>query len=98
MWSNSVFYPDDAPGDAKGHVAALTSQAIARVIMMGEGGCGTLGAPSWRLPQRAKEDAERQRLLDLAEPRGVPLSDARAERAAAAGQGARLEERIKEST
>jgi hypothetical protein len=28
----------------------------------------------------------------------VPLSEARAARAAAAGQGARLEERIKEST
>jgi cytochrome c oxidase assembly factor CtaG len=98
MWSNSVFYPDYAPGEAKWHIAAVTDQSIAGVIMMLEGGFVTLGVLSWLFLEWAKQDTERQRLLDLAEQRGVPLSDARAERAAAAGQGARLEERIKEST
>jgi putative membrane protein len=98
MWSNSVFYPDYAAGEAKWHISAVTDQSIAGVIMMVEGGFVTLGVLSWLFLQWAQQDTERQRLLDLAESRGVPLSDARAARAAAAGQGARLEERIKEST
>jgi ribosomal protein L12E/L44/L45/RPP1/RPP2 len=66
--------------------------------MMVEGGFVTFGVLAWLFLQWAQQDTERQRLLDLAESRGVPLSEARAARAAAAGQGARLEERIKEST
>jgi putative membrane protein len=95
MWSNSVFYPDYAAGEAKWHISAITDQSLAGVIMMVEGGFVTLGVLAWLFLEWAKQDTERQRLLDLAESRGVPLSDARAARAAAAGQGARLEERIK---
>ena len=95
MWSNSVFYPDYAGGEAKWHIAAVTDQSIAGVIMMVEGGFVTLGVLSWLFLEWAKQDTERQRLMDLADARGVALSDARAARAAAAGQGARLEERIK---
>jgi cytochrome c oxidase assembly factor CtaG len=95
MWSNSVFYPDYAAGEAKWHISAVTDQSIAGVIMMVEGGFVTLGVLSWLFLEWAKQDTERQRLLDLADSRGVPLSDARAARAAAAGQGARLEKRIK---
>jgi putative membrane protein len=97
MWSNSVFYPDYGGGEAKWHIAAVTDQSIAGVIMMVEGGFVTLGVLSWLFLEWAKQDTERQRLVDLADARGVPLSDARAARAAAAGQGARLEERIKGS-
>jgi putative membrane protein len=95
MWSNSVFYPDYSGGEASWHISAVTDQSIAGVIMMVEGGFVTLGVLSWLFLEWAKQDTERQRLLDLAESRGVPLSDARAARAAAAGQGPRLEERIK---
>jgi cytochrome c oxidase assembly factor CtaG len=98
MWSNTVFYPDYAAGEAKWHISAVTDQSIAGVIMMVEGGFVTFGVLAWLFLQWAQQDTERQRLLDLAESRGVPLSEARAARAAAAGQGARLEERIKEST
>jgi putative membrane protein len=98
MWSNSVFYPDYAAGEAHWDISAVTDQSIAGVIMMVEGGFVTLGVLAWLFLEWAKQDTERQRLLDLAEQRGVPLSEARAARAAAAGQGARLEERIKEST
>ena len=38
MWSNSVFYPDYAAGEAKWHISAVTDQSIAGVIMMVEGG------------------------------------------------------------
>jgi cytochrome c oxidase assembly factor CtaG len=95
MWSNSVFYPDYARGEAKWHISAITDQSLAGVIMMVEGTFVTLGVLAWLFLEWAKQDTERQRLLDLAEQRGVPLTDARAARAAAAGQGARLEERIK---
>jgi putative membrane protein len=98
MWSNTVFYPDYAAGEAKWHISAVTDQSIAGVIMMVEGGFVTFGVLAWLFLVWAQQDTERQRLLDLAESRGVPLSEARAARAAAAGQGARLEERIKEST
>jgi hypothetical protein len=63
--------------------------------MMVEGGFVTLGVLAWLFLEWARQDTERQRLLDLAEQRGVPLSEARAARAAAAGQGGRLEERLR---
>ncbi|MGA8218128.1 MAG: cytochrome c oxidase assembly protein [Solirubrobacterales bacterium] len=95
MWSNSVFYPHYAAGEAKWHIAAITDQSLAGVIMMVEGGFVTLGVLSWLFLEWAKQDTERQRLMDLADAEGFALSDARAARAAAAGQGARLEKRIK---
>jgi len=98
MWSNSVFYPNYAAGEAKWHISAISDQSIAGVIMMVESGLVTLGVLSWLFLQWAQQDTERQRLLDLADSQGVALSDARAARAAAAGQGARLEERIKGSS
>jgi cytochrome c oxidase assembly factor CtaG len=98
MWANSTFYPDYAAGEAKWHLSAVTDQGVAGVIMMAESGFVTLAILAWLFLEWARQDTERQRLLDLAEQRGVPLSEARAARAAASGQGARLEERIKEST
>ena len=79
-------------------IEPLTDQGVAGVIMMVEGGLVTLGTLAWLFLLWAKQDSERQRLVDLAESRGVPLSDARAARAAAAGQGARLEERIEDTS
>jgi putative membrane protein len=95
MWSSSVFYPHYAGGEASWHIDAISDQSIAGVMMMVEGGFLTLGVLAWLFLQWAQQDTERQRLMDLADSRGVALSDARAARAAAAGQGARLEERIK---
>lgn len=96
MWSGTVFYPDYAPGEAEFGISPLTDQGIAGVIMIGEGGLLTLGVLVWLFLQWAEQDSERQRLVELAEERGVPLSDARARRAVAAGQGARLERRLRE--
>jgi putative membrane protein len=96
MWSNTVFYPDYAPGEAHWNLSPLTDQGIAGVIMTVEGGFVTLGVLAWLFLVWARQDTERQRLLDLADERGVPLSEARAARAAAAGQGARLEERLRQ--
>jgi hypothetical protein len=63
--------------------------------MMGEGMLVTLGVIVWLFFRAAREVDERQRLLDLADATGFPLDEQRAARAVAAGQGARLEERIR---
>jgi ribosomal protein L12E/L44/L45/RPP1/RPP2 len=64
--------------------------------MMIESTFVTLGVLAWIFFQVAREGTERQRLLDLAEARGVPLDEARAARAVAAGQGGRLEQRLRD--
>jgi putative membrane protein len=96
MWSNEVFYPDYAPGEADWNISPLTDQSIAGVIMTVEGGFVTLGVLAWLFLLWAKQDTERQRLVDLAESRGIALSSERAERAARAGTGGRLEERLRQ--
>ena len=96
MWSNDVLYPDYASGEARWHISPLTDQGIAGVIMTAEGGLVTLGILAWLILLWAKQDSERQRLLDLADTTGVPLDEARAGRAVAAGQGGRLEERLRQ--
>lgn len=94
MWSGSVFYPDYAPGEAEWGITPLGDQGVAGVIMTVEGGLVTLGVLVWVFLRWASEDEERQRLLDLADERGISLDEARAARAVAAGEGARLRERI----
>jgi putative membrane protein len=95
MWSNTVFYPDYAPGEADFGIEPLTDQGTAGIIMTTEGGFVTLGVLAWLFLMWAQQDTEKQRLIELAEERGVELPEGRAERAVKAGQGARLEERIR---
>jgi hypothetical protein len=64
--------------------------------MMIEGTLLTLGLFAWLFFRAAREGEERQRLLDLAQERGIALDESRAARAVAAGQGGRLEERQRE--
>jgi putative membrane protein len=97
MWSGAVLYPVYAEGEAYWGVDPLTDQGIAGAIMMAEGGLVTLAVLSWVLLRWAERDTEKQRLLDLARERGIALDEGRADRAVAAGHGARLEERLKES-
>jgi len=94
IWSGSPLYPDYAAGEAAHGLAPLADQGAAGVVMMVEQGLVTLGLFAWLFFRAARESEERQRLLDLAAERGVPLDEARAARAVAAGQGARLRERI----
>ncbi len=94
MWSGTVLYTIYAPGERHWHISALADQSTAGVIMMIEGTFLALGVLAWVFFQVAREGIEKQRLLDLAHDRGVPLDERRAQRAVAAGQGQRLEERI----
>jgi putative membrane protein len=98
MWSGTVFYPDYAAGEASWDISPLADQGAAGVVMTLEQGLVTLGLFTWLFFRWADETEERQRLLDLAHARGIPLDEARAARAVAAGQGARLEERLREDS
>ena len=62
--------------------------------MMFESTAVTLAVLTWLFFRWAREDTERQELLDYAAAEGVDLDPARAGRAVAAGQGERLRERI----
>jgi putative membrane protein len=97
IWAGTPLYPDYAGGDAFWGISPLADQGAAGVVMMIEGGLVTLGLFAWIFFRAAREGEERQRLIDLAAERGVALEEGRAARAAAAGQGARLEERLRES-
>jgi putative membrane protein len=94
LWSGSVLYPDYAAGEAAHGISPLADQGAAGVVMMIEQGFVTLGLFAWLFFRAARQSDERQALLDLAVARGVPLDEARAARAVAAGQGDRLRERI----
>jgi putative membrane protein len=97
MWSNTVIYPDYEKTVGQWDISAIADQSTAGVIMTVEGGLVTLGVLSWLFLRWAQQDTERQELLDLADRSGVPLSQARAERAVQAGQGGHLAERIRDA-
>lgn len=95
MWSGTVLYADYAAGEAYWGISPLADQGAAGVVMMLESTLVTIGTLAWIFLRWAQQDTERQRLLDLAAERGIALSAPRATRAVAAGQGARLEERLR---
>jgi putative membrane protein len=94
MWSGTVLYPRYAAGEAYWEISPLADQSTAGAIMMIEGTFVALGVFAWLFFRTAREGTERQRLIELAEERGVVLDEARAARAVAAGQAGRLEERL----
>ncbi len=94
MWSGTVLYPVYAPGERYWDISPLADQSTAGTLMMVEGTFLALGVLAWVFFEVAREGAEKQRLLDLAYERGVPLDERRAQRAVAAGHAARLEERL----
>jgi putative membrane protein len=94
MWSDSVLYPIYGKGEHYWGISPIADQSTAGAIMMVEGTFLALGVLAWIFLEVAREGTERQRLLELAEQRGFALDERRAQRAVAAGHGARLEERI----
>lgn len=94
MWSGTVLYPIYEPGERFWGIAPLADQSTAGALMMIEGTFLVLGVLAWTFFELAREGAEKQRLLELAEERGVALDERRAQRAVAAGHGALLEERL----
>jgi putative membrane protein len=94
MWAGSPLYPDYEPTQIARGVEPLSDQGAAGTVMMFESTVLTLGTLTWLFFQWARQDIEKQELLDLADREGVELDPARARRAVAAGQGQRLRDRI----
>jgi putative membrane protein len=94
MWSDVVFYPDyTATAEAAG-ITAIADQSTSGAILMGECTFLALGIFAWVFLRWAKEDIEKQDLLDLAIDRNFALTSERAARAVAAGRGPELRARI----
>jgi cytochrome c oxidase assembly factor CtaG len=94
MWSGTVLYPIYAPGERYWGISPIADQSTAGVVMMIEGTFLGLGLLAWVFFEASREGIEKQRLLDLAQDRGVELDAGRAQRAVAAGHGDRLEKQL----
>jgi cytochrome c oxidase assembly factor CtaG len=94
MWSGSVLYTIYAPGERSWGLSPITDQSTAGVIMMIEGTFLGLGLLGWLFFEAAREGIEKQRLLDLAQDRGIAVDAKRVQRAVAAGHGAHLERQL----
>jgi cytochrome c oxidase assembly factor CtaG len=97
VFGGHVFFGVYAAGERAHGISPAADQNAAGAIMMIEGSLLTLGLFAWLFARTAREGEERQALLDLAQQRGVELTEARAARAVAAGRGAELRQRIERS-
>jgi putative membrane protein len=94
MWSDAVFYPDYSKTAEAAGITPIADQSTAGSLLMGECTILALAIFAWVFLRWAKEDIEKQDLLDLAIDRNVDLTSARAARAVAAGRGPELRARI----
>jgi cytochrome c oxidase assembly factor CtaG len=94
IWAQTVFYPVYRASDTARGLNPLSDQNVAGGLMMVEQVVLTTVILGWLFYRYAREDEERQSLLDWAEAHGVPLSEERAARAAQAGAVPRLRERL----
>ena len=95
IFSGSIFYPIYRAGDAHWHIGQMADQISAAGVMMIEESLLTIGLFCWLFLKVARENEERQQLLDYAAAQGVELDERRAARAVAAGRGAELWERVR---
>jgi cytochrome c oxidase assembly factor CtaG len=94
VFSGSAFYPYYRPGDAHWHIGTVADQVTAGALMMVEESLLTIGLFCWLFLRVARENEERQQLLDYAAAHGVALDEERATRAVAAGRADELRERL----
>jgi putative membrane protein len=94
LFGGSAFYDAYAPGEAAHGISGADDQVVAGAIMMVEESLLTIGLFCWLFLRAARENDERQELLDLAAAHGVELTTERATRAVQAGRGAELRARI----
>ncbi len=94
MWSGTVLYPFYVASDRAHGIAPITDQSVAGVVLMVQSVAMMLGIFAWLVLRWAREDTERQELLDLAHERGIALDGRRAGRAVAAGRGEELRRRL----
>lgn len=96
IFGGTVFYPYYRPGDAHWHIGAMADQVAAGGLMMVEESLLTIGLFCWLFLRVARENEQRQALLDYAGQHGLELDDRRAARAVAAGRGDELAQRLRE--
>lgn len=96
IWMQTVFYPYYRQSDVHAGLNPLSDQNVAGGIMMIEQIVLTTALLAWLVLRAFRQDEERQSLIDLAEERGVTLTDERAGRAVASGEEAaeRLRKRL----
>jgi cytochrome c oxidase assembly factor CtaG len=94
MWSDTVFYPDYSKTAEAAGITPIADQSTAGSILMGECTLMALAIFAWVFLRWAREDMEKQDLLDLAIDNHFELTSARAARAVAAGRGPELRARI----
>jgi putative membrane protein len=94
LFGGSAFYDAYAPGEAAHGISGADDQVVAGSIMMVEESLLTIGLFCWLFLRAARENDERQELLDLAAARGVELTPERAARAVQAGRAKELRARI----
>jgi cytochrome c oxidase assembly factor CtaG len=97
IWAQTVFYPIYDASDARRGLNPVSDQNLAGAAMMIIQVVLTTLLLGWLFMRFAKQDEERQELLDMAARHGVELSDERAARAAAAGTADRIRERLEAS-
>jgi len=81
MWSDSIFYPDYTKTAEAVGISAIADQSTSGAILMAECTFLALGIFAWVFLRWAKEDIEKQDLLDLAIDRHFALTSERASRA-----------------
>jgi putative membrane protein len=95
IFGGTVFYPYYRSGDALWHISPMADQVSAGGLMMVEESLLTIGLFCWLFLRVARQNEERQELLDFAGRHGLELDDQRAARAVAAGRGDELLERLR---
>jgi cytochrome c oxidase assembly factor CtaG len=94
MWSGTVLYPFYAASDHAHGLDPITDQSLAGVVLMAQSALLMFGILAWLVLRWAREDTERQELLDFAYEQGIELDERRAGRAVASGRGAELRQRL----
>ena len=88
LWSGTVLYPV--------YGEPVSDQTTAAAIMMVESSLLTLGLFCWLFLKTARDMTERQELIELAQARGVDVSEQRVARAVSAGRVDELRRRIED--
>jgi cytochrome c oxidase assembly factor CtaG len=97
IFGGTVFYPYYRAGDAHWHISPLADQVAAGGLMMVEESLLTIGLFCWLFLRVARQNEERQELLDYAIQHGLALDERRAQRAVASGHADELWERLRQA-
>jgi cytochrome c oxidase assembly factor CtaG len=94
IFGGSVFYSTYATSDNPLGMKPVADQSVAGAVMMAEGSFISFILLGWLFFKAASEGEKSQQLIEHAKEHGVELSQARSDRAAAAGTTDLLRERI----